>query len=340
LADIGLMLRGLQAKVLQRFVTEGPHPWQAYLGQWLLRGAEWYAAHPGVEQRLIDRLGYGSRLLVSTLPARLLQRVPARVQGYVEAFRSLQPCPLSPLVSVPAPQRVAEPLFFSAVVRDTAGQPVRPAGPLLPLLEMGITTVGQLHAAAVARPLPHAVALALECLPQEWAPPAEQGPVLGPLSCQPLDPAAWGFGPDIPLDGYTVRAVVRRAISRRLRVHVPDFTGVLRPKLWPDASGAAGLQAMEQRWQLPSRRRSRQEAGMDQEPAWMRPVRPRLTRQERQEERAAQEQELARQQAVAARRQWRHLVAPTAEDAVDASVPWARVYRRLRACRAPREHFF
>ena len=71
----------------------------------------------------------------------------------------------------------------------------------------------------------------------------------------------------------------------------------------------------------------------------MRPVRPRLTRQERQEERAAQEQELARQQAVTARRQWRHLVAPTAEDAVDASVPWARVYRRLRACRAPREHF-
>jgi hypothetical protein len=338
LADSGLMIRGLQAKVLQLFLVGGPHPWQAYMGQWLLRGDAWYAARPDMVPRLIDRLGYGSRLLVSTLPVRLLQRVPARVQGYIQAFRSLQPCPLAPVLALSPPQRMGEPLFFSAAVRDAAGQPIQPTGPLLPLLEAGITTVGQLHAAAVSRPWPHAVALALACLPQEWAPPAAPGPVLGPSPCQPLDPAAWGFGPDVPLDQYTVRAAVRRAISRRLRGQLPGFTGILRPKLWPDASGAAGLQAMEQRWQ-PSRRRSRQEAGMDQEPAWMRPVRPRLSLQERQEERAAQEQEAARQRAVTARQQWRHLVAPTAEDAVDTSVPWATVYRRLRACRAPREHF-
>ena len=164
--------------------------------QWFLRDGAWRAAHPAVPTRLVDQLGYGVRLVLTTFPRGQLVAagLPPRVLGYVHAFRAMEPGPLLPLEDLDVRQRRMEPLFFSAAVLGPGGRPLLPTGELQPLVSAGITTVGALAAAQGV--LPSLRASLEACLPAPLHPAALAAlpEPFGPWSSEHLDPSAWGFG--------------------------------------------------------------------------------------------------------------------------------------------------
>ena len=194
--DVLTMFRGLQAKVMQRLLMPPVHPWQAFMRQWFLRDGAWRAAHPAVPTRLVDHLGYGVRLVLTTFPRGQLVAagLPPRVLGYVHAFRAMEPGPLLPLEDLDVRQRRLEPLFYSAAVLGPGGRPLLPTGELQPLVSAGITTVGALAAAQGV--LPSLRASLEACLPAPLHPAALAAlpEPFGPWSSEHLDPSAWGFG--------------------------------------------------------------------------------------------------------------------------------------------------
>jgi hypothetical protein len=79
--------------------------------------------------------------------------------------------------------------------------------------------------------------------------------LLGPWSCVPIYPLAWGVG-GVPLHQLTAHhlrtRLTQHATARQLAEHQPDFQPCdpLRPRLWEDAAhpGAVHLATLEARW--------------------------------------------------------------------------------------------
>lgn len=195
------------------------------------------------------------------------------------------------------------------------------------------------------------------------------GPWWGEGAVQ-LDPSAWMVAGQ-PLTRYTVREatradIVQRAVSAGV---MAAGDGAARPDIWRE-TGRDGLSVRDARWAAAladvatgrqgggGRRRSRGD-GEEQQPAWMRAVRPRLLpaarAEARREERLQQQEVLLQQRDCRAagpssaapqprpRDWWRALDdarAPRARLRRPARPPWAPLWRRLHGALAPRQHRF
>ena len=98
-------------------------------------------------------LAYGASILFSTVSTQSLH-LPARLNGYVTAFRALQPHRLLPVSAMHAEDVLNEPLFFNrqitvpnnASAGSTAQKPLMPQEHTI-LLTAGITKVAHVQAA-------------------------------------------------------------------------------------------------------------------------------------------------------------------------------------------------
>ena len=108
MVDTRLQTQALQARNMSRLLEPDTHAWKAYFAQWFGRSPAWLHAHPGVPGRALDAWGQGLAVLFTTVP---LAGLPARVAGYVDAFRALQPHRARTLADMPW-AAVMRSLFF------------------------------------------------------------------------------------------------------------------------------------------------------------------------------------------------------------------------------------
>ena len=340
LPDIPNMIRAHQARIITRLLQPDPHPWKVFTYQWLYRAPSWYNAHPGAPIRPLDHLHYGSRLLLSS--ASLIHHaMPARVLGYCQAFRHLQPNLLSdPSTFLPAHIHM-EPLYHNPLITS-------PLPPYLPFLPPALPASPSVTIVADILPFsraslapPHG--LIFSCLPSHWASIPPPALATHPDDRTHLDPSMWGFG-DVPILSATVRHLVQRMVSLQLHKEDPSYQpGIpLKPKIWVenwiDTASLQGLPALESRWLIPpSRRRSAEDAGLDVGlPAWLRVQRPRLHWRDRQHQ-ATLQQPLPPSTRT---RWWSCLVRipPAPISPAPPRPPWAGVWSRIHESRAPRAY--
>ena len=108
--------------------------------------------HLGLAPQL-QCLAYGASILFSTVSTQSLH-LPARLNGYVTAFRALRPHRLLPVSAMHAEDVLNEPLFFNrqitvtinASAGSTAQKPLMPQEHTI-LLTVGITKVAHVQAA-------------------------------------------------------------------------------------------------------------------------------------------------------------------------------------------------
>lgn len=169
-----------------------------------------------------------------------------------------------------------------------------------------------------------------------------------------LDPSQWTAAGQ-PLLRYTVRAatefdVVQRAVAGGV---VGAAAGAARPDIWLEP-GRDGLGLRDARWATAlagngagrpggGRCRRSRDDGEEQQPAWMRTVRPRLLPAVRAAARREAQLHQHPGPGPPARDWWRELDdvrAPPSAGQRPALPPWAPLWRRLHGALAPREHRF
>ena len=193
------MVTALQAKLVARLLVADGLPWKSFFLQWLHRDRACLLAHPTLPARLVDHLGYGLRVLFTTLTLATAS-IPPRQLAYLAAFRLLRPHRASadPLAFLDILQ---EPLWFSNQVTDGRGRPLT-GSHVAPLLAFGVATVGQLLAIGPTLPAAEAsmASSVRQLLPAAWvetlgvAQAASAGggmsswslhPAMGIVLCQP-----------------------------------------------------------------------------------------------------------------------------------------------------------
>ncbi|KAL3135278.1 hypothetical protein ABBQ38_006250, partial [Trebouxia sp. C0009 RCD-2024] len=100
LVEVPTQIQALQAKVVSRLLELERLAWKVYQLHHLS-----HAPQP-------SQVAYGATILFSTASTASLQ-LPARLLGYVTAFRALQPHRLLPVSDMPAEAILNEPLFFN-----------------------------------------------------------------------------------------------------------------------------------------------------------------------------------------------------------------------------------
>ena len=103
LVHVPTQIQALQAKVISRLLEPERLAWKVFQLYHLSRASQ------------VQPLGYGASILFSTLSTDSLQ-LPARLSGYVAAFRALQPHRLQSVSAMLPVDVLNEPLFFSRQV--------------------------------------------------------------------------------------------------------------------------------------------------------------------------------------------------------------------------------
>ncbi|KAL3135916.1 hypothetical protein ABBQ32_007468 [Trebouxia sp. C0010 RCD-2024] len=146
LVEVPTQIQALQAKVVSRLLEPERLAWKVFQLHHLSHAPQ------------ASQLAYGATILFSTASTASLH-LPARLMGYVTAFRALQPHRLLPVNAMPAEAILNEPLFLNQQIQ----LPLSPAAthsanggmgsrPFTPqdqplLLAAGITKVAHLQAA-------------------------------------------------------------------------------------------------------------------------------------------------------------------------------------------------
>ncbi|DBB01678.1 TPA: hypothetical protein ACH3X1_000311 [Trebouxia sp. C0004] len=145
-AEVPTQIQALQAKVVSRLLKPERLAWKVF------------QLHHLSDAPRTRALAYGATILFSTISIGCLQS-PARLTGYVLAFRALRPHRLLKINAMPAEDVLNEPIFYNRQVSVPLGSSVtgRATGstvsrPLTPhdeplLLATGITKVAHLQAA-------------------------------------------------------------------------------------------------------------------------------------------------------------------------------------------------
>ncbi|KAL3148214.1 hypothetical protein ABBQ38_014211 [Trebouxia sp. C0009 RCD-2024] len=146
LVEVPTQIQALQAKVVSRLLEPERLAWKVFQLHHLS-----HAPQP-------SQVAYGATILFNTASTASLQ-LPARLLGYVTAFRALQPHRLLPVSDMPAEAILNEPLFFNQQIpvplsrSATSGasgsmgsKPFTPQDQPL-LLAAGLTKVAHLQAA-------------------------------------------------------------------------------------------------------------------------------------------------------------------------------------------------
>ena len=108
LADIAIMVKALQAKVISRLLNPQRLPWKVFATHWIAT---------------TDKMGVGLASLFSgTGHSRL--SIPARLLGYITAFHHLQPHRLQPAAALSFNQVLREPLFNNRQILGDDGRPL------------------------------------------------------------------------------------------------------------------------------------------------------------------------------------------------------------------------
>ena len=136
------MVTALQAKLIARLLEPVALPWKLFFQQWLFRSSVCRAAHPSLQVRPVDQLGYGTRLIFTTYPVGDIG-MPSRQLGYLTAFQALRPHRSCPVDTLSAADIACEPLFFSPRVVLENGNPLQGSAALA-LASAGVSTVGSL----------------------------------------------------------------------------------------------------------------------------------------------------------------------------------------------------
>ncbi|DBB01263.1 TPA: hypothetical protein ACH3X1_001129 [Trebouxia sp. C0004] len=146
LVEVPTQIQALQAKVVSRLLEPERLAWKVF------------QLHHLSDAPRTRALAYGATILFSTISIGCLQ-LPARLTGYVLAFRALRPHRLLKINAMPAEDVLNEPIFYNRQVSvplgssatgsatdSTASRPLTPHDQPL-LLATGITKVAHLQAA-------------------------------------------------------------------------------------------------------------------------------------------------------------------------------------------------
>ena len=181
LVHMPTQVQALQAKVVSRLLEPEQLAWKVFQNH-----------HLGLAPQL-QCLAYGASILFSTVSTQSLH-LPARLNGYVTAFRALQPHRLLPVSAMHAEDVLNEPLFFNrqitmpinASAGCTAQKPLMPQEHTI-LLTAGITKVAHVQAALQLHQ-PQALIACLQtvllAMPAAWQTVASSAPT----------PATWQQG--------------------------------------------------------------------------------------------------------------------------------------------------
>lgn len=173
LVEVPTQVQALQAKVVSRLLEPEQLAWKVF-----------QMHHLGLAPQM-QQLAYGADILFTTVKTSCLQ-LPARLSGYVSAFRSLQPHRLLPITAMQAADVLNEPLFFNrqitVPVSSSAASPAH--RPLMPqdhrlMLTAGITKVAHLQAALQLhqpQALTACLQFMLQALPSAWQTVASSAP--------------------------------------------------------------------------------------------------------------------------------------------------------------------
>ncbi|KAL3155051.1 hypothetical protein ABBQ32_001027 [Trebouxia sp. C0010 RCD-2024] len=182
LVEVPTQIQALQAKVVSRLLEPERLAWKVFQLHHLSHAPQ------------ASQLAYGATILFSTASTASLH-LPARLMGYVTAFRALQPHRLLPVNAMPAEAILNEPLFLNQQIQ----LPLSPAAthsanggmgsrPFTPqdqplLLAVGITKVAHLQAALQVQH-PQALTACLQslllALPLPWQAAATAAPTAPP----------------------------------------------------------------------------------------------------------------------------------------------------------------
>ncbi|KAL3147942.1 hypothetical protein ABBQ32_002391 [Trebouxia sp. C0010 RCD-2024] len=182
LVEVPTQIQALQAKVVSRLLEPERLAWKVFQLHHLSRAPQ------------ASQLAYGATILFSTASTASLH-LPARLMGYVTAFRALQPHRLLPVNAMPAEAILNEPLFLNQQIRlplspatthgangGVGSRPFTPQDQPL-LLAAGITKVAHLQAALQIQH-PQALTACLQslllALPLPWQAAATAAPTAPP----------------------------------------------------------------------------------------------------------------------------------------------------------------
>ena len=160
------MTAALQAKVISRLFEPERLVWKDFDTSHFSRSPAWLQSHPHVPQRMVDLLGYGPRIILTTRRLRDLGIQSKRIRAYTQAYRRLKPHRLVQPSSLTAAQIAAEPLFHNAQITE-GGKPLLPTAVLLAAAQQGITAVGDLSSGA-PNIGPVALLRLQQALPEPW----------------------------------------------------------------------------------------------------------------------------------------------------------------------------
>ena len=160
------MTAALQAKVISRLFEPERLVWKDFATNHFSRSPAWLQSHPHVPQRMVDLLGYGPRIILTTRRLQDLGIQSKRIRAYTQAYRRLQPHRLVQPSSFTAAQIAAEPLFHNAQITE-GGKPLLPTAELLPAAQQGVTAVGDLSSGA-PNIGPVALLRLQQALPEPW----------------------------------------------------------------------------------------------------------------------------------------------------------------------------
>ena len=180
LVHVPTQVQALQAKVISRLLEPERLAWKVF------------QLHDLSQASQVQPLGYGASILFSTLSTDCLQ-LPARLRGYVTAFRALHPHRLQAVSAMQPEEVLNELLFFnrqiiapvvssasssSSSASSAAAMPFTPSAcPLL--ISAGVTKVAHLQAALRQQqppPLAEQLQTMLLALPSAWQSVAESAP--------------------------------------------------------------------------------------------------------------------------------------------------------------------
>ncbi|KAL3135451.1 hypothetical protein ABBQ32_007473 [Trebouxia sp. C0010 RCD-2024] len=327
LVEVPTQIQALQAKVVSRLLEPERLAWKVFQLHHLSHAPQ------------ASQLAYGATILFSTASTASLH-LPARLMGYVTAFRALQPHRLLPVNAMPAEAILNEPLFLNQQIQ----LPLSPAAthsanggmgsrPFTPqdqplLLAAGITKVAHLQAALqVQHPqaLTDCLQSLLLALPLPWQAAATAAPTA----------PAWRQG--------------RSASGTQLIQNTQTGALTCQPRLLPSLGSVLTptqvLQALESRWtasmQASSAGRARLSSDVPgSQPAWMALSRGRRQHwSQRQLQQQAQQQQQPSQQP-----QPHHSDRAAIGDTVDVLAPpashpqlsgWRRVWELAREMSIP-----
>ena len=190
MADVPIMIRALQAKVIARLLGPARLPWKHFATYWIT---------------LTDRMSVGLASIFAGTGHRRAS-MPRRLLGYLTAFSQLQPHRYTPASALTFHQVMREPLFNNRQILGEDGRPLTGTR-WASLSAAGVNRVQDLRDVVTAARLgPDSVdaqraSYLLARLPEAW-----RGHVEGPAA-----PADWRLSPD----GNTVCRVVNAVVTQQ-----------------------------------------------------------------------------------------------------------------------------